>query len=64
SGLIRDHPQTSQHTHRQKTDIFRKWLILIESFGEMRQGHWEGQILCLFSRRAGRRPFHTSLQMT
>ncbi|MGK9039549.1 hypothetical protein KXS05_04205, partial [Rhizobium sp. SA279] len=32
SGLIRDHPQTSQHTHRQKTDIFIKLLILLCSF--------------------------------
>ncbi|MDH6296810.1 hypothetical protein M2315_003284, partial [Agrobacterium fabrum] len=31
---------------------------------EMRQGQWEGQILYLFSRRTGRRPFHTLLQMT
>ncbi|WP_421402037.1 hypothetical protein, partial [Agrobacterium fabrum] len=37
SGLIREPHQTSQHTHRQKTDIFRKLLILIESFGEIRR---------------------------
>ncbi|WP_210206041.1 hypothetical protein, partial [Rhizobium sp. UGM030330-04] len=30
-------PQTSQHTHRQKTDIFIKPLISIHSFKKYRQ---------------------------
>jgi hypothetical protein len=32
SGLINPPHQTSQHTHRQKTDIFIKPLISIHSF--------------------------------
>ncbi|WP_296069504.1 hypothetical protein, partial [uncultured Agrobacterium sp.] len=33
SGLINPSPQTSQHTHRQKTDIFINSLICNDSFG-------------------------------
>ncbi|WP_296071300.1 hypothetical protein, partial [uncultured Agrobacterium sp.] len=33
SGLINPSPQTSQHAHRQKTDIFSKSLKCNDSFG-------------------------------
>ncbi|MCZ7443777.1 hypothetical protein O8B94_14535, partial [Agrobacterium rhizogenes] len=41
SGLINPSPQTSQHTHRQKTDIFIKPLISIHSFKKYRQMNGE-----------------------
>ncbi|WP_211942450.1 hypothetical protein, partial [Agrobacterium tumefaciens] len=46
SGLIRDHPQTSQHTYRQKTDIFAKRMKIKDSFKADRQGGQEEPPVC------------------